>query len=154
MNSRAIKYLYLLITSVVALSDQLTKTAMRMLADSNGIRINSVLSLSYGENTGAAWSMFRGHVVLLSAIGILAMIALFLFRKYFESSVQKIFAAVVAGGILGNTIDRIWRGYVIDFINVDLKIYRWPTFNVADAAICIGVIILLFTFQKKAQKAY
>ncbi|MDR1401621.1 MAG: signal peptidase II [Puniceicoccales bacterium] len=153
MSSRAVKYFCLITAGAIAICDQITKFAVQKFAGINAIRINSFLSLRYAENTGAAWSMFRGHAWILSAIGILAMAALFLFRKYFETSIQKFMAAAVAGGILGNTADRIARGYVIDFIDVDLKIYRWPTFNIADAAICIGVIILLFTFQKKAQKA-
>jgi signal peptidase II len=82
------------------------------------------------------------------------MVAMVVCWKYFRTTVQKILASLIFGGILGTTIDRIFRGHVIDFIALDLKFYRWPTFNIADSAICIGTIILLFTFQKKPQKVY
>jgi signal peptidase II len=55
---------------------------------------------------------------------------------------------LLLGGILGNVIDRLCRGFVIDFIDVDLQIYRWPIFNVADAALCVAVFMLIFFHSK------
>jgi signal peptidase II len=132
--------------------DQAAKFAAQALAGNDPITVTSFLSFFYAENTGSAWSMFREHSTILAAFGIVAMVAMLLLRKHFETLLQKISAAIVFGGILGNTIDRIFRGHVIDFISLDLKFYRWPTFNVADGAICTGAAILLFTLQKNTQR--
>ncbi|MDR2629193.1 MAG: signal peptidase II [Puniceicoccales bacterium] len=138
---------------LVVFVDQATKIIVQAFAENDGIRINSFLSLVYFENTGAAWSMFGGHPTILAMLGVLAMIVLGLAHKQFKTTFQKVLGAMIFGGIFGNTLDRIFRGYVIDFIGVDLKFYHWPVFNIADSAICMGVIILLFTFREKVQKA-
>jgi signal peptidase II len=111
------------------------------------------LSFGYAENTGAAWSTFSGGSRWLAALGVSAMVVAVIFRKIFNSFQKKFAAALIFAGICGNTVDRIIRGCVIDFIAVDLKFYRWPMFNVADCAIFVGIGILLFTFHKKAQEA-
>ncbi|MDR2778837.1 MAG: signal peptidase II [Puniceicoccales bacterium] len=135
------------------LIDQVTKILAKTFIKNYGIRVNSFLSFTYSENTGAAWSMFRGHPLILAMLGVISMVILGLAHKQFETHFQKILAAMVFGGIFGNTLDRIFRGYVIDFIDVDLKFYHWPVFNIADGIICASIVILLFTFQRKAQKA-
>jgi signal peptidase II len=114
---------------------------------------NSFLSFCYSENTGAAWSTFKGHSFALALLGLAVMGMFIAWRNCFETFAKKFAWVLILGGIGGNTIDRFFRGYVIDFISINLKIYRWPTFNVADGAICLGIGILLFTFQKKEQKA-
>jgi signal peptidase II len=138
------------IVCAVTIFDQITKLIVRKYTC---LRVNGFLSIEYSENTGAAWNVFSGHASILAAFGVGAMVAIILFRKSFEGARQKLAWAMIFGGILGNTIDRIVRGYVVDFISIDLQFYRWPTFNVADSFLFIGVAILLFTFQKKAQKA-
>ncbi|MDR0692968.1 MAG: signal peptidase II [Puniceicoccales bacterium] len=138
---------------LVVLVDQVTKIIVQTFVKNDVVRINSFLSFTYSENTGAAWSMFGGHSSILAMIGVLSMVVLGLAHKQFKTTFQKILGAMVFGGIFGNTLDRIFRGHVIDFIGVDLKFYHWPIFNVADSVICMGVIILLFTFRKKVQKA-
>ncbi|MDR2603716.1 MAG: signal peptidase II [Puniceicoccales bacterium] len=138
---------------LVVLVDQTTKIIAQTFVKNNVIRINSFLSFAYFENTGAAWSMFGGHSSILAILGVLSMVVLGFAHKQFKTTFQKILMAMVFGGIFGNTIDRIFRGYVIDFIGIDLKFYQWPVFNIADSVICMGVIILLFTFRQKVQKA-
>jgi signal peptidase II len=138
---------------LVVLVDQATKIIVQTFAKNDAIRINSFLSFTYSENTGAAWSMFGGHSSILAMLGVLSMVVLGLAHKQFKTTFQKILGAMVFGGIFGNTLDRTFRGHVVDFIGIDLKFYHWPVFNVADSAICMGVIILLFTFREKVQKA-
>jgi signal peptidase II len=138
---------------VIVLCDQVTKLVARLFLKNNHLRANAFLSFEYSENTGAAWSIFKGHASVLALLGLATMATLVLFRRSFIAAGQKFSVAMVFGGILGNTIDRIFHGYVTDFVSLDLKFYRWPTFNIADVAILFGVAILLFTFQRKSQEA-
>ncbi|MDR1891375.1 MAG: signal peptidase II [Puniceicoccales bacterium] len=148
-----IGYLCLIIAFLTTSIDQITKATARAFIRNNIIRINSFLSFAYSENTGAAWSMFVGHSSILAILGIVSMVILGLIYEQLDTSFQKILAAMIFGGIFGNTLDRIFRGYVIDFISIDLKFYRWPVFNIADSIICVGIVILLFTFRQKVQEA-
>ncbi|RKG61803.1 signal peptidase II [Corallococcus sp. AB011P] len=107
----------------------------------------------YVENPGAAWGMFSNlpetarkaffHVVSLVALGFI----LTLYRKTEPSQKGvRVALALITGGALGNFVDRLIRGYVIDFIDWHWRNQpgmRWPTFNVADAAICVGVALML-----------
>jgi len=107
----------------------------------------------YVENPGAAWGLFGNlpdgtrqvffHVVSLAALG-------FILSMYLKAGpgqgLVRLSLALVAGGALGNFVDRVLRGYVIDFIDWHWRNQpgmRWPTFNVADAAICVGVALML-----------
>ncbi len=107
----------------------------------------------YVENPGAAWGLFGNlpesvrrpffHLVSLAALGFI----LWMYVKLSEDQHRVRWAlALVTGGALGNFMDRLVRGYVIDFIDWHWRNQpglRWPTFNVADAAICVGVGLLL-----------
>jgi signal peptidase II len=80
-------------------------------------------------------------------LGLLGVVVLFLI--YYLRNTLRIYEHPIAfglllGGILGNAIDRLFRGFVVDFIDVNLQIYRWPTFNVADTALCVATFILIF----------
>jgi signal peptidase II len=107
----------------------------------------------YVENPGAAWGLFGSlpdgvrqtffHVVSLAA---LAFIFLMYRRTELEQRMVRLALALICGGALGNFVDRLIRGYVIDFIDWHWRNQpgmRWPTFNVADAAICVGVAFML-----------
>lgn len=107
----------------------------------------------YVENPGAAWGLFGNlpegvrraffHVVSLAA---LAFIFLLYRRTALEQRLVRVALALITGGALGNFLDRLIRGYVIDFIDWHWRNQpgmRWPTFNVADAAICVGVAFML-----------
>lgn len=107
-------------------------------------------------NVGAAWGMFSGYSMALALLGLAAIALIFLFRTHLELNrpcLQGIFG-LLCGGILGNLIDRIHYGHVVDFILVILPGgYHWPSFNVADMAISCGVAIyLLFTLREGFQK--
>src|SRR6266849_8609484 len=97
-------------------------------------------------NTGAAWSLFRGNNYLLALVAILAVVVLYFSRHHFDARtlLGQIAFGLICGGIVGNLIDRLWAGHVIDFIYFYL-VQRsgtevgFPAFNVADSAICTGV---------------
>jgi len=102
-------------------------------------------------NTGAAWSLFRGNNELLAIIALLALLALFLTRHHFDSRslLGQIAFGLIFGGIVGNLIDRLRVGYVIDFIYFYVPRHGggeigFPAFNVADSAICIGVALVFY----------
>lgn len=98
------------------------------------------------HNTGSAWGFFSGNNVLFILLAIAALVCLFIFRQHLELSRRPtdFIFGLIAGGICGNLIDRIAHGYVIDFLDVHLPFYRWPAFNVADAAITIGVTLYCY----------
>ncbi|MHA7634573.1 signal peptidase II [Corallococcus sp. M7] len=117
----------------------------------------------YVENPGAAWGMFSSlpetarkaffHVVSLVALGFI----LTLYRKTEPSQkLVRVSLALITGGALGNFVDRLIRGYVIDFIDWHWRNQpgmRWPTFNVADAAICVGVALMLLDSLRRPEAA-
>ena len=106
------------------------------------------LSLTSVRNHGAAWSMLSGYGWLLLLIALAALAAiLWFFRSLTEGWGERYIAAfMVISGIFGNSIDRLWRGAVVDFIDVHYyDVWRYPVFNVADMAICIGVGIFVLS---------
>ena len=132
------------------LLDQLTKLWVEhsfRLYESRPV-IPGWLSLTSVRNHGAAWSMLSGHgwLLLLIALGALAAI-LWFFRSLTEGWCERYIAAfMVISGIFGNSIDRLWRGAVVDFIDVHYyDVWRYPVFNVADIAICTGVGIFVLS---------
>ncbi len=118
--------------------------------------IDDLLSFTYVRNTGAAWSILRGQTWLLLAIAILAFAAiLYFFHHLTERWPERYFAIfLVLSGILGNSIDRLWRNAVVDFIHVHYRdVWNYPVFNVADIAICVGVgIFVLSSFVRPERK--
>jgi signal peptidase II len=104
----------------------------------------------YAENRGAAWSSFQNlsdsvRVPFLAGVACAALFGIFWFvRKLADDQKLTIVAlSLIAGGAIGNLIDRIRLGYVIDFIEWYAGTYRWPTFNVADSAISTGIGLIL-----------
>jgi signal peptidase II len=96
-------------------------------------------------NTGAAFSSLRGSQILLGllACGALIMLGVMAWRTRPEQRLQRIALAMIAGGALGNLIDRVRDGAVTDFVRWRIGDAKWPIFNVADAALLIGVVLLL-----------
>jgi signal peptidase II len=112
--------------------------------------IPGFFSIVYATNTGAAWGMLSGFGMLLAALGLAALVAIYIFRKKLElekRSMQIVFG-LMCGGIIGNIFDRLIVGSVTDFLDFHIGHYRWPTFNVADSAMvvaaCLYVIIGIF----------
>jgi signal peptidase II len=106
-------------------------------------------------NTGSAWGMFQDFGFILALFALIAITVIFLFRRMLLLhliSMQLVFGVLI-GGILGNFFDRMLIGHVVDFIDIHLPFYRWPAFNIADSAICIGVIsYIILSFRLDKQK--
>jgi signal peptidase II len=142
---------------IVAL-DQLTKgIVLRLLGyTQEKVIIPGFFKFVHWQNTGAAWSLFRGNNQLLAVVALVALVVLFLSRHHFDSRtiLGQVAFGLIFGGIVGNLIDRLWRGHVIDFLYFYLQQrggeVGFPAFNVADSAICTGVaLIFLITWKNE-----
>ena len=107
--------------------------------------IDDFFNLVNVGNTGAAWSLFSGRSTFLALLAVATLIAIFAWRRQLGlhlRSVQVSFG-LLCGGIAGNLVDRLVHGHVIDFLDFHFGSYIYPTFNVADSGICVGVAIYL-----------
>ena len=153
MNKKDIfwKLGYLAVAGAVFLIDQTTKAwAIRRLRFGDEISvIPNFLNFAYAQNPGVAFSMLddygdTGRWGLSAIASIAAVLVLYFFWKTPRSDDRILGAlALLLAGIVGNVVDRMRLGFVIDFIDVQFGSWHYPTFNVADAAICIGAGILL-----------
>jgi signal peptidase II len=106
------------------------------------------------HNTGVAFGQFNGGQYSNLIFGGISVLAFFLIlwmwkSQSFPTAMGKTSAALLISGIMGNVTDRLWHGYVVDFLRFDLKVMMWPSFNVADACICVAAALLfLSSFQK------
>ena len=108
--------------------------------------LGSFLKLTYVRNTGAAFSLFVGFSPYLVIIGIIVslIVVYFHYRVPARSYFTQIALALILGGSLGNLIDRVFRSYVIDYLDLTV----WPVFNLADVMINAGVIMLIFQLAR------
>jgi len=142
------KLYFVSLSIFIVLIDQFTKYLMFYNKE---LFINKdflLFKLDFVKNYGAAFNIFSGSRVLLSLISIFFSILLIylIFRKNTLYSYDLYSYSFILGGTIGNGIDRIYRGFVVDFIN--LNIINFPVFNIADISINIGFIILLYYFFK------
>jgi len=110
--------------------------------------IPGILSWTSVRNRGAAWSILSGYGWLLLLAAFLVVIGIIrYFRSLTEGYSERFLAlGVILGGVFGNSIDRLWRGAVVDFIDVHyFDVWHYPVFNVADIGICCGVGVFLFS---------
>ena len=153
---------YLLAAFGIYVTDQASKAwAVRTLrfGDERTL-INGFLDLVYTENPGIAFGQFqeggsfgRWFFVILATAAAMAVLYYFLRTSRSDDRILGACALLLAG-ITGNSTDRVRLGYVIDFISLHVGSYHWPTFNVADASICIGAALLAFEliFQGRKEK--
>lgn len=150
-----------LFTAVVVALDQLTKTMIvaRFAYGSYGPGahfevIPGFLNLVHVGNTGAAWSMFSGRSTSLAVLALGTLAALFFWRRALglhQLAAQPAFG-LLCGGIVGNLSDRLAHGHVIDFLDFHFGDFVYPTFNVADSAICVGVFwYVLWSMRQPAE---
>src|ERR1039458_8319388 len=103
--------------------------------------IRGFFYLVHVGNTGAAWSLFSGRSPVLAAFAAATLAAIFIWRRALglRSTGAQVCFGLLCGGILGNLIDRLVHHHVIDFIDLHFGAYVYPTFNLADSGICVGV---------------
>jgi len=151
--------LLLIVAALVVTLDQLSKLWAYANRPPTHLEVTWFLDLVYFENTGAIFGLFHGHTELFIALGIAGVIVILVFLRYLPpaTTVGMVSFALILGGAVGNLIDRIRLGYVIDFIRLHLQeIFFWPAFNIADAALTVGIFILIYYFYKSGvfRKAY
>lgn len=107
--------------------------------------IDGFFYLIHVGNTGAAWSMFSGQSVLLAILAAGTLLAIFFWRHSLglRARFTQICFGLLCGGVAGNLVDRLLHGHVVDFIDLHFGSYVYPTFNVADSGICVGVVLYL-----------
>jgi signal peptidase II len=141
--------------AAVILLDQLTKAAI--LAHFAGRaydldRITSFFNLVLTYNRGVSFGLFNAgpagggapNALLFSLAALIVVIALLFWLKRVSSPLLAAAIGLIVGGALGNVVDRIRHGAVVDFLDFHLGYWHWPAFNLADSAICLGVALLLF----------
>ena len=155
---------FLILFAAVAnlvLADAITKElAAGYLKGSAAVSvIPNLFNLAYVENRGCAWGMFQGQVWPLAVFGLVALAFLIWKRKsvfapsrLIPDPYSLIPECLLYAGILGNIIDRLFRGFVIDMFDFHWGIHHFPCFNVADSLICISVGLMLLSSlgEKKA----
>lgn len=143
-----LKWLWLSV--LVLILDQ----ASKLLVDASfqlyeSLPLMPYFNLTYARNTGAAFSflsdaggwqrwLFAGLAIVMSSF-----IGLWLKRLQAHETLMAVSLSLVLGGAIGNLIDRVAYGYVIDFLDVYYDNWHWPAFNIADSAICVGVALML-----------
>jgi len=149
---------YFLITSLVLLSDQFTKVLIiKNILDDQFIRVNSYFDLVHFKNQGAAFGFLSDaggwqRYFLSIVASIVSIVLIFMIKKHKDEFYTALGLSLILGGALGNLYDRLFLGYVTDFLYFHFQDYYWPAFNISDTAIIIGVGILIYTdlFQKKS----
>ena len=139
--------LIIILSIIFLVIDQISKILIIKLLEPNEVItiIKNFLYIIYTNNTGAAFSILLGKRIFLIVVAILIIgILLYYIKKNkVDGKLNIIALSLIIGGSLGNLIDRIVRGYVVDFISIKLGSYNFPIFNIADTLIVVGVFLLL-----------
>lgn len=156
------KYLILLATVAVAvLFDFITKAYIdsNMSLHESVVVIGGLLNITYVRNPGAAFSFlataspgFRSVFFLSVTILSIVLVLYYIAKSKTEEPLMIFALSLILSGALGNFIDRVRIGEVIDFIDVHLGAYHWPAFNVADSAITVGACIMLLALFKRPKE--
>lgn len=140
--------LYILLAAAVLIADIVTKYwAVGALKGTIGIPvIEDFFHLTYVENSGVAFGMLENKRIIFITLSVIILIVLGVY--YFKSENKtvwlKLGCALICSGSVGNLIERITKGYVVDFL--DVRIVNFPVFNVADIAVCVGAFALVVHF--------
>ena len=147
-DSRLDIFLTLIVVIIIVIADRVTKVLLASLLDIGETLpvIPNILHFTLVHNTGIAFGLFKDQGIVFIIIPLIAVGLLIFNIYYFRNNREKlsrvylISFSLILGGAIGNLIDRIRFGHVIDFIDFQI----WPVFNIADSAITIGAILILF----------
>ncbi len=148
------------IIAVAILLDQLSKAWIRATLDlGESIALAGPLSLTHVANEGSVFGLGQGHIIVptIGSIIVLALIPITLryaslHYSYIPGRIETLCIALIAGGAIGNLIDRLRLSSVTDFIDVELaEGVHWPMFNLADSCIVVGTIVLLVYIAKRGE---
>ncbi len=144
-----------ILASIILIIDQVLKSVMEIYIPLNTSKviIKNIFSLTVVHNTGGAWSIFSNLNYIFIIISIIALIILIRFMFSFKNNMRnKVAFASLFGGIASNLSDRLFLGYVRDYIDIYIFNYDYPIFNIADVAIVVGVILLIYAIIKGEDK--
>ena len=143
---------FFLTACLVVVADQLSKIWVRFYPEGQAVFELGFFRIIHVRNTGAAFGLFQDQSLLLTIVAIIGVVAILVYALLFsrrfpflENRRGKLVLGLVLGGTTGNLIDRLRLGYVTDFIDVAI----WPTFNIADSAIVVGVILLAYSLLRR-----
>ncbi|QCT74600.1 signal peptidase II [Macrococcoides canis] len=149
-----------LLSIVLIIVDQLTKYMIvksMEIGESISI-IGDILKITSHRNYGAAWGMLQNQMMFFYIITVIVLIALcyFYYKEAADNLLMQSGLMLIFAGAIGNFIDRLFRGNVVDFIDTKIINYDFPIFNVADSCLTIGVFILLYEllFNQKEEKQH
>jgi len=141
---------YLMISAVIIVLDQVTKWLMvSWLALYETVAVMPYFNLTMAHNYGAAFSFlaqaggWQRWFFIVLAVVISIVLIVWLAKLKPHAKLEAISLSLILGGAIGNVIDRIVYGYVVDFLDVYIGSSHWPAFNMADSAICIGAVLLI-----------
>jgi signal peptidase II len=149
---------WLWISALVIALDQITKWAVFAGMDYQSIiPVLPFFSIVHVHNSGAAFSMLADAAgwqrYFFLAIGLIASaFMLYLLNRHRDDNWMAISLALIIGGALGNVIDRVWHGFVVDFLYFHYQSFSFPAFNVADSAITVGAALLILENLLKARR--
>ena len=149
--------LLLIVTALVVILDQLSKLWIAANRPPTHLELlPGFINLVFVKNYGVVFGLLPGHTELHIALSVAGSVIILVFLHYHPptTTLGTLSLALILGGGVGNLIDRIRLGYVIDFISFQL--FRWPAFNIADAALTVGIFALIYYFYKSGafRKAY
>jgi signal peptidase II len=142
---------YLAVSLAVLFLDQWSKglVTRTMEVHQSKMVVPDLFDLTYVRNTGAAFGLFASvdsslKAILLNSIAVIVflIVSAYALRSSHKSIRLQVGLALILGGAVGNLLDRVRFGYVVDFLDFAISGHHWPAFNVADSAICIGVALL------------
>lgn len=156
MNRSGLVWLWL--AAVVLILDQITKLAVidQLTAYVDVIPLTGFFNLVHVHNTGAAFSLFADQPgwqrwFFLAIASVASVVIIHLLRKTDNHPLFAVALALILGGAIGNVVDRVLYGHVIDFLDFYLGAWHFPAFNVADSAITVGAALLIWdSFRKPA----
>jgi signal peptidase II len=146
MSGRPIWPIFLGLAATVIVADQITKALLvsRLAPGESMPIVGDFLRLVHSQNNGALFGLFRESAVLfgLASIVVIGLIVVYHARSG-RSRYMSVALGLLLGGAIGNLIDRLRLGYVVDFVDAGIGSFRWYTFNVADAAISFAILFLI-----------
>lgn len=146
----------ILISFIVIIVDFITKLIIsnNLVMNTSVEIIPNFFSLTYTHNYGGAWSIFNNNTLAITIISFIVIIGIiyYLLKNKVTKKIEIIGYSLLLGGAIGNFIDRIVYGYVIDFFDFYIFGYDFPIFNVADIGIVVGIILLLVSMILEVYK--
>ncbi len=136
---------------IVFICDQITKSVVSAYLEINQsiVVIKDIFNIKYINNSGASWGILSGNRILIIFFSLLALIILLRYMNSFKKNTRNNLGfGFLIGGILGNLSDRVFFGYVKDFLAFNVLGYDFPIFNLADSFIVLGVIFLIISVVK------